>query len=281
MPLQINLSGLPLNLIQALRVSHALMEADGLEVYVPKDESPKFTFLKKYFDFNFKSGELGASLAGLIEIDHEGPQVRVGELSRPLVFPQGIFNRCRQMWSEEREVRIFFSGLMTDQRLEALSAWGERWYPEKKMDWGSLKRIKRSRLQKILGRRPKAPTITAVSDDISIWSSEKGRHFPVKAWDEEYFRMLSKAQFVLCPNGDFIWTYRFFESAMCGAMPIIEDECTHYDGFHFFRMGDDPKTFIWDQNKAFENFERCRTLLTIPKEDFTAELDRQISLAKP
>lgn len=56
-----------------------------------------------------------------------------------------------------------------------------------------------------------------------------------KIKDEDYFRMMSRAKFVLCPDGDFIWTYRFFESLIFKAIPIIEHECSLYDGFKFLR----------------------------------------------
>ena len=38
----------------------------------------------------------------------------------------------------------------------------------------------------------------------------------------QYWDMMQRAKYVLCPDGDFVWTYRFFEAVACGAIPIIE-----------------------------------------------------------
>jgi hypothetical protein len=48
--------------------------------------------------------------------------------------------------------------------------------------------------------------------DLVVWSSEKGRYYPFKAFDEEYFKELANSHFVLCPSGDCVWSYRFFEA---------------------------------------------------------------------
>lgn len=36
--------------------------------------------------------------------------------------------------------------------------------------------------------------------------------FQKKSWDTEYYDILSQSKFVICPSGDFIWSYRFFEA---------------------------------------------------------------------
>jgi hypothetical protein len=37
-----------------------------------------------------------------------------------------------------------------------------------------------------------------------------------------YFETMSAAKFVLCPAGDAPWSFRFYETLMCGAIPIVE-----------------------------------------------------------
>jgi hypothetical protein len=71
-----------------------------------------------------------------------------------------------------------------------------------------------------------------------IRDSDNGRHSGTKERDTLYFRLMSRARFVLCPNGDFIWTYRFFEAILCKAIPIIEEDCELYEGYHFYKLGD-------------------------------------------
>jgi Exostosin family len=37
-----------------------------------------------------------------------------------------------------------------------------------------------------------------------------------------YFETMSAAKFILCPAGDAAWSFRFYETLMCGAIPIVE-----------------------------------------------------------
>jgi hypothetical protein len=92
-------------------------------------------------------------------------------------------------------------------------------------------------------------------DNIRIIFTSKGRNFPEKAWDSEYYDELLCSQFVLCPNGDFVWTYRFFEAIMCGAIPIIEDRCDIYEGFYFYDMKDPVNKLKYSKKNALENLE--------------------------
>jgi Exostosin family len=41
-------------------------------------------------------------------------------------------------------------------------------------------------------------------------------------FDENYFTVMAKSQFVLCPAGDAPWSMRFYESLMCKAIPVVE-----------------------------------------------------------
>lgn len=112
-----------------------------------------------------------------------------------------------------------------------------------------------------------------------LGASGKGRVLPGKAWDENYFKMLTQSRFVLCPVGDCVWTYRFFESAMCGAIPIVEASCASYQGFRYFTMEDDISTLKWSAEIAEYNFNLCRERLTVPRELLNAEIGRIIGLS--
>ena len=74
--------------------------------------------------------------------------------------------------------------------------------------------------------------------DAIILNSNNGRKQETKEKDLSYFRMLARSRFVICPNGDFIWTYRFFEAILCRCIPIIEEECELYKGYHYYKVGD-------------------------------------------
>lgn len=37
-----------------------------------------------------------------------------------------------------------------------------------------------------------------------------------------YFNIMAQSKFILCPRGDAPWSFRFYESLMCGAIPIVQ-----------------------------------------------------------
>ena len=70
-------------------------------------------------------------------------------------------------------------------------------------------------------------------DNKLIFDSNNGRVEAKRKHDVFYFRTLSKSNYALCPSGDFVWTYRFFEACLCGAFPIIEEYHPLYEGFRY------------------------------------------------
>ena len=85
--------------------------------------------------------------------------------------------------------------------------------------------------------------------------------------DDDYFRRLGRSEFVLCPNGDYLWSYRFFEAVLCGAIPIIENWTDVYAGFVCIPMDDSPSRLIADRAVVRRNFEHAADLLTVPLTD--------------
>ena len=67
--------------------------------------------------------------------------------------------------------------------------------------------------------------------DVTVWSSERGRRFPTKAWDEDYFQLLADSEHVLCPSGDYRGRTGSSRPALCGAVPIVEQASPLHDGF--------------------------------------------------
>jgi hypothetical protein len=85
-------------------------------------------------------------------------------------------------------------------------------------------------------------------------------------YDWDYLALLRSAKFALIPDGDFIWTYRFFESVACGCLPILpreaefrEMEPTHV-GYHACYHGQacdyEQKALVNNSLPLRENFER-------------------------
>lgn len=272
---------LPLNLIQSVRLAHAIMETNYEVVILPKDEE-KFLILQNKFEVKYKiSNQLPAKL-NEINILHSQPQTSVGSLERPLIFPHGIFRYCKSLWSEQRDIRFAFAGLVTDNRKQFFKKIITLNYPQNHLNFDrwirpSLLSKLQSKIANKLGIDQEKKTTKRKYKDIVFWSSQRGRQFPIKSWDDEYFKLLANSEFVFCPNGDYIWTYRFFEAAMCGAIPIIEDYCAVYDGFRFRTIEESIHTMNWSQEDADHNYNLCQSLLTVPIDILQQEIANLLS----
>jgi hypothetical protein len=224
------------NLLQMFRLSHALAEC-GIELSVTEEHAGRYEWLDQYFPGLSWTTSDDARRFSDIAIDHAAPTTCIAGVSRPLIFAHGVVDRCRTLWADERDIAISFAGLMTDQRAVALE-----------------------------------PVTSAFGDRFVKVETNAGRVWPSKAWDEEYFAALGRSELVACPDGDFIWTYRFFESALCGAIPVIESEAADYAGFRFYRIGDDTSTMVWHEDWAEHNAALARELLTVPHNELRATI---------
>lgn len=221
---------IPSHLIQSVRVYQCFMEA-GLTISIDDSQVPTFQYLDQFFPVKYATNHKKAIKLNS-SISHQQPLVRVGSHQQPLMYPVSILKLCKELWDKKREskdIDHLFIGLQTPKRKRIL----QKWHNEHK------------------------------GQKVVIKDSSNGRSFPAKAWDHSYYEQLSHAKFVLCPNGDFIWTYRFFETILCGAIPIVEDECDLYLGFHYFKMTD--KTYKYDRQMAIDNYDKAYNILKPPK----------------
>lgn len=217
-------------LLQSFRLSHAISEA-GVPLAVHPSHRDRYLWLDRYFPgLNWK-----ATLVALpfrdVTLDHRTPSTSLGNVQRPLIFAHSVIDRCRDKWSD-RTYLISFAGRMTEARRKAFS-----------------------------------PVIGMVGDAFRVVETNAGRTWPTKAWDDAYYEVLGRSQLTACPDGDFIWTYRFFEAALCGSIPVVQNWCSQFEGFRFYRMADyDPATMQWREDWALENAIAARQLLTVPHE---------------
>lgn len=207
------------------------MEA-GLTLSISREQEATFVYLRQFYPVHYVIEDSDARVLD-IELSHQEPYVKIGKHRQPLLFPDVMFKACRAAWPGQRNTDFLFAGLITPERKLLLKDW-----------------------QKQL--KSKYP-----SSNIIVIDSRRGRDFPEKSWDQEYYDTLTKAKFSLCPNGDFVWTYRFFESAICGTIPIVQDECPLYDGFRYYKMTS-YQQFIWDKKITEHNFKAARELLGPP-----------------
>lgn len=265
------------NLIQELRLAQALMES-RFPVSVPSRHAAKFQKLQEQFDVKFpiEDGDLNFDS---FEIDHKTPLTSVGRISRPLIFPHAIVDRCRTLWRPERDIPISFTGLLTPKRETVVLNFCKRqgWpAPPKMRRANSLTGRLVNRARSLLGLDPSSQSLRL--GELVLWSSNRGRTYPIKAWDEGYFELLGRSKFVLCPSGDFTWSYRFFESILCGAIPVVEEPCPVYEGFVYFHVEDQFDGLQWTQETALQNYELGVRRITIPTGELNSEIARLVGL---
>jgi hypothetical protein len=260
--------GAPISLIQQIRLAHALAES-AFEIAVPAHELHKFAMLRERFGLELAVAKAAdRSLAPFIAIDHEAPATIIGAVARPLIFPKGIADRCRELWPATRPHRYSFAGLLTDNRQALLERWidGNAGPVPVPTHLGGFVRRQVIRWRGADQQRRVG--------DVTVWWSERGRRFPIKAWDEDYFRMLAASEAVLCPNGDFVWSYRFFEACLCGALPIVEEASPLYDGFRYRLMTQPRDHGPWSCDDAEHNYRLCVDRIVVPRDVLDRELTR-------
>jgi hypothetical protein len=270
--LQVNLT---LSLIQQIRLVHALAES-AFDITVPAAEIDKLSILRQRFNLRLSASRPDDfDLTPFLTLVHEEPATAVGGLRRPLIFPRVLVDHCRTLWPAERPYRYSFAGLLTDQRRALLAGWlDRRGTPADGLDGAAgAGDLLRRQLLRWRGHEPPRRL-----GELTIWSSERGRRFPMKAWDRGYVQMLAQSAFVLCPGGDYRWSYRFFEAALCGAIPVVEEACPLYDGFRYRLMTDDGDA-PWSDADALHNFRLCAERIVLPSVDLDRELARLLEAA--
>ena len=289
-PIRVDLT---FNLIQSIRLIHALLES-SYDLRIPSHHLSKAQNLERVFGIDIRGGEDDIpSLPGL-DIRHEGlPLVRVGSIERPLIFARGMVDHCRDLWQKNRSLRACFAGRLHRDRRQVLQRWVRKQFPGKetvsmpdqsvvdrrvrlrKRVTDYSKRIFRGPLRPLLEHIRVPPVESRTREEgIVFMTSDRGWCHPTKAWDESYFRLLASSKFVLCPDGQFVWTYRFFEAAMCGAIPIIQNECALYEGYQYYTMSDNFGEIEWCRTDALHNYKLCRERMTISLGQLDDEIER-------
>jgi hypothetical protein len=266
---------LPFDLLQTLRLTQAICET-GFRICVPPADEVKVVTLKKVFGLDYKVGTADAARIAGLYVDHMTPFTRVGAIERPLIMPQAVFRHCRERWAERRDIDVSFAGILTDTRRAALNDW---------LRLSGLEQLSippepgpfRKLLRKVARKLNIAIADTVGTENVKLQLSDQGRLFPRKSWNAEYYGMLLRSKFVLCPSGDFknngvAWTYRFFEAALCGAIPVIEESCPAYEGFRARSMSEPLGSLEWSRADAEHNFALARDRLTVAGDELRAEV---------
>lgn len=131
-----------------------------------------------------------------------------------------VFPKFMFDYNEEKDIDMLFIGLETPSRVEFLKQ-----FPE-----------------------------------ATVIYSNNGRNLKKKIKDEWYFKQMARAKFVLCPDGDFVWTYRFFESIIFKAIPIVENIASAYNGYKFYQKGDE---FVYKKDWVDYNINKLKKEMTL------------------
>ena len=229
--------------IQEMRLISALIEAhwsvivnrDQLESLIPTQNITDFHISERVF-----SDKIDKPIEPDIIIDHSLPWTQIFNLGQPLFFPTWLARMSREK-RDNRDIRISFNGCIYKNRLSKIL---DLIYIYKNCKIHSLSSILYNflainydflTLQSILTYIKSVTKYT----DIKIYNSQVGRQKAGKILDINYWKILRRSQFVFCPAGDFGWTYRFYESILAGACPIIEQDNQQYiKDFYFIKLGD-------------------------------------------
>ncbi|AVR43849.1 hypothetical protein C7S20_00375 [Christiangramia fulva] len=249
------------SLIQEIRAVQALSELN-FEINISQEEQDKFRLLKYYFNMPYSVGlKEGVDIKNIIKIDHSQPITSIFLINKTLVFPKAIITHLKLKWAKKRKYKILFAGLIDAKREEAIEKWlfanYHRSYRIKHVTFGF--KIKRKLFTMFNIEKP----LLKKFGELFISRSNRGRIFPVKSWDKEYYNLLLKSKFILCPSGVYIWTYRFFESILCGAIPIVEEPSPAYEGFKFYTMEENLSNLEWKKEIVEYNYKLCLERITL------------------
>ena len=255
-------------LIQKIRAIQALSELN-IDLIIEPSEEEKYRLLRDYFKMQYKVEDQlkFISTKEILKIDHSLPSTSLFNIDKPLIFPKSIFLYLKNKWQlDQKDINYSFCGLITPKRKRTLEKWIEKSLNKKILLPDSNRLILKLK-KKVFSYLNLQRLLINKYGNLHIWSSNKGRIFPVKSWDKNYYNFLLKSKFVLCPSGDYVWTYRFFEAIMCGAIPIVEESCPSYQGFKYYSMNDDINNLNWDEEIINFNYNLCLKRLTLSNEE--------------
>ena len=243
---------LRLQLLQQWRMLQALAESD-FSFSIPSQQRENVRFLQQFFDVKLSFAD-DIDVAGhILQLDTFKPWCEIAGIRRTLIYPHQILRHCRGLWASKRSIHYGFAGFAHSTRHQVLDEWHLRWFG-----------------------RSLVPKLLRQSDDLSkllhdeslstvaVVYSKAGRRFPGKVWDDAYYDFLANSTVTLCPDGEEIWTYRFFEAMLCGSVPVVQSDCEVYQGFKYGFLADDPSTIDCSAEVVLHNFRLCRDRLTIP-----------------
>ncbi len=185
---------------------------------------------------------------GKIEIDHMAGRNRVDGVEMGIIYPQRWFALTAPMLDWDKSDRFVFIGHAPGPREDLLTAFSKR-HP------GEARVVITSRARR---RQRKAHRMAR-------WG---------EVWDQDYYEQMGRAQFGLCPHHpnwqgpwDRMWTYRFIECCLVGAVPVCFRATplapAFTEGIEF--VWDDAAEFVYDRATALRNREVAEQRWRLPE----------------
>lgn len=265
-----------LNLIQGVRLAHAIAEC-GFTVVVPESSLAALQPLSKHFQCRFVADTTSPiAILRHASIDHARPRTIVGGIDRPLIFPRGLAEYCRSMQQESPQHDFTFCGHLTPSRHRCLTRWAARHSPTQSWSTGMSRAVRAvTHLLHKTGLSSRAHT--HYIPPLTVIQSPRGRLAHLKYFDPQYLQTLAHSRYTLCPDGDFVWTYRFFEAALCGSIPIVEHHAPCYRGFRYITMDDAIPDECWRRDSVAFNRDRCADLICVAPDQLTDAVASQLT----
>jgi len=129
--------------------------------------------------------EAGITLRTL-RVKHKEAECWINRRYYRLIFPKSLIDLCNGITKKEtKTIDYCFKGVITNER-----AW----------------------LNDYKGK-----------ENNVIIHSDRGRDENLKySYDIDYYTLLAKSKYALCPVGECLWSYRMFEAIMCNCIPIVD-----------------------------------------------------------
>jgi hypothetical protein len=89
--------------------------------------------------------------------------------------------------------------------------------------------------------------------------SDRGRNIPRDLFDIDFFDIMKKSKFSLCPQGyPYKWTYRFYEAILCKSIPILKEDDVIDDYFNYeFYIHNDEFDYDYSLDIINRNYNKA------------------------
>ncbi len=247
--------------VQEVRLIAAFLEA-GFGAKLTPQQALSFRGNDRYIHQKF-NGEF-AKIS--IKINHEIPSTSVEDIKAPVIFPEWMV----QNQKISKVTRYNFTGIQNKKRIIEIL---EIYRNSKNLSWYLMRA-----LSDVLARWRNKYSIRLLNsltrriienEDHIVWS-DGGRNLSNKLFDKKYFDALSKSHFVICPEGDFPWSYRLIESILYDAIPVFDHADTIVSHFKLKTFSTNNVPHIYDEKIVA--FNKAQIKKSVIKKDELVKL---------